>query len=301
MKLFKTSLLVLAATLAFTLFAGAKNVVKASTPLVSSVYDFITTDNGMQGLWATDYFHSTVTITFSNNEREGCYDVVRTDGGTFTSLDGAKSPGGAEGTLIGNGTTGTVSGGITMTICGSLRPSPLPNDTPEDLRDREFASYSEKYFHRYFSEIISESWGNWGWTFTTCNNGTWTDNDRTETAYNQDGPNEIMGDIKGDFVPCVKPTPAPTPTPLSCSGTQHLNADSSRCVDYEFGGPPQGGNSNSVPKVLGASTTAGKVLGASTMAGTGTASENIYLALMGLGTAVTAFGIKSFKNPSKRA
>jgi len=67
-------------------------------------YNFITTDNGMNGLWATDNFESTVTIT---PDGKGCYNVVRADGGTFVVLPGTRSPGGNGTTLVGDGTTGT--------------------------------------------------------------------------------------------------------------------------------------------------------------------------------------------------
>jgi hypothetical protein len=36
-------------------------------------------------------------------------------------------------------------------------------------------------------------------------------------------------------------------------------------------------------------------LGASTMAGTGSFDENLYMAIMGVGATITAFGAKSFK------
>ena len=270
---------------AFLLFVRSTSSAKAITSIVST-YDFITTDNGMQGLWATDYFHSTVTIT--PEEKEGCYQVVREDGGTFESLPDAKSPGGAEGTLIGNGTTGTISGGITEIICGVLRETPLSNDTPEDLRNGEYSSYEQKYFHRYFSEIASGNITSWGWTFTTCNNGTWVDNERTEALYNSDGPNPTMGDIKGDFIPCA----TPAPTPLSCSGDTHPDAAGKNCVSFQLGGAPQGGNGGG--QVLGASTSP-RVLGAKTMAETGTFTEDLYLAIMTFGGALSLIGLKAFK------
>ncbi len=47
------------------------STVEAVGPKNTTTYDFITTDNGMQGFWATDYFHSKVTITPS--QTEGCY------------------------------------------------------------------------------------------------------------------------------------------------------------------------------------------------------------------------------------
>jgi hypothetical protein len=45
--------------------------------------------------------------------------------------------------------------------------------------------------------------------------------------------------------------------------------------------------------------TGGQVLGASTMAGTGSFEENLYLAIMGIGGTITAFGLKNIKKAFK--
>lgn len=159
-------------------------------------YNFITIDNGMNGKWATDYFDSLVTIT---PDGKGCYDVVRKDGGTFEVLPGAISPGGNGTTLVGDGTKGTVSGGITLNICGTTNPSPkLPN--PDDLSNVS-AGYAEKYFGKFFTNINSFTYGNWEWIFKTCFNGTWTDNAVTEADYVPG--NNAMGDITGTYIPCL--------------------------------------------------------------------------------------------------
>lgn len=205
---------VLSLLIAFLAFFSLGGIAKASTNVTT--YDFITTDNGMQGEWATDNFHSTVTIT---SVGEGCYKVVRDDGGSFTVIDDAMSPGGVDGSLVGNGTKGTISGGVTKIICGDLRETPLSNETPEDLRVGEYSNYDDKYFHRYFSYIESSSWEDWGWTFTTCNNGTWRDNDETEAGY----PSEAMGDITGIYIPCKEKETVNTPltqaSAFTCQGS----------------------------------------------------------------------------------
>ena len=78
---------------------------------------------------------------------------------------------------------------------------------------------------------------------------------------------------------------------LSVPDGMHINATGHECVNFELGGPPQGGNGGG--SVLGASTgTGGQVLGASTMAGTGSFTENLYMAIMGLGGIITAVGFK---------
>lgn len=158
-------------------------------------YSFDTKDNGMpQVLWAVDHFKSTVTITPTG---AGCYDVVRADGGTFDGITNAKSPGGDGTTYVGAGTTGTVTGGITLNICGTLNPN--PDTSWEDVSIGTYANYAEKYYHRFFSSISSYTYGDWGWTFSTCFNGTWIDNEETEAAW----PSAtVMGDIKGTYIPC---------------------------------------------------------------------------------------------------
>ncbi len=285
MKKFLLSLIGLAAILGMFLLASFKTApVKAITP-ITTTYDFITTDNGMQGLWATDYFHSTLVITGVD---EGVWEVVRTDTGTFTSLPGAGSPGGEGGTLIGDGTTGTISGGITVRIYADGLNEWAPQDGPEDLRNAE-GNYFQRYFDRFFNGIESGTIESWGWTYTTCNNGAWVDNNETESIYNEDGPNEEMGDITGEYVPC-RQEPTPEPTPLSCSGDTHPDAAGKNCVSYQFGGPSNNGGAGG--GVLGTST---QVLGASTMAKTGALEQNFYLALMSIGGLFILHAAKSFK------
>lgn len=159
-------------------------------------YNFKTLDNGMNGLWATDYFQSRITITPTTGN---CYNVVRDDGGTFQVIDNAKSPGGDGSTPVGNGTKGNIEGGAALTICGTIINSPDLSD--DDMTTGTYANYAVKYFHRFFSSVSSYDITDWGWTFSTCFNGTWTDNNETETAFASD-PN-AMGDIKGAYIPCL--------------------------------------------------------------------------------------------------
>lgn len=187
---------------------------KAISP-VTTTYDFVTTDNGMQGQWATDNFHSNLSITHLG---EGTWRVVRTDGGTFEVLPGAVSPGGVEGTLVGDGTKGTISGGVTVLIYADELKDWEDQESPEDLRDYE-GGYFEKYFHRFFEDISGGEFESWGWTYTTCNNGTWVDNEDTESAYPE---GTAMGDITGAYVPCAEPLSVPQP--LSQAGAPVCSA-----------------------------------------------------------------------------
>jgi hypothetical protein len=82
---------------------------------------------------------------------------------------------------------------------------------------------------------------------------------------------------------------AATPPPLVCSGTQHLNAGSTQCVDYSVpdSGQPSGGT-----------TSTGQVLGASTLAATGDVNSKVGILLMILGSALTLGSLYAFKKSS---
>lgn len=102
---------------------------------------------------------------------------------------------------------------------------------------------------------------------------------------------------------CPTPSPEPTSTPngdvcANLDGIQtglpegyHFDNDGVNCLKFEYGGPSNGGGS--APQ--------GQVLGASTMAGTGSFTESLYLAIMAMGGALTAKGLKNFKKAFKRA
>ena len=264
---------------------------KAYTPPepITTTYDFITYDNGMQGnQWAVDTFHSTLVIT---EEDEGVWRVVRTDTGTFESLPGAMSPGGEDGTLIGDGTEGTISGGITVLIQADGLAEWGDQEGPEDLTDSE-DGYFVKYFGRFFEDIDSESSEivDWGWTYATCNNGTWVDNEATEDDYPE---GSVMGDITGEYVPCATPT---TDVCANIDGDQtgvpdglHLDASGRNCVAFQLGGPP--------PPPSGGAVLAGQVLGATTLGATGGAEENIFLALFALGSILVGTGVRKLGVP----
>ncbi|KKU10350.1 MAG: hypothetical protein UX13_C0014G0008 [Candidatus Woesebacteria bacterium GW2011_GWB1_45_5] len=106
---------------------------------------------------------------------------------------------------------------------------------------------------------------------------------------------ELLGQYDGGYTEGVCPTPIPSPdptaTPLSCSGTQHANADNSRCVDFDI---PGGGQSG------GGTTSTGQVLGASTLAATGSGSSEAGLLMMILGSAMTLASLYAFKKSSVR-
>ena len=102
--------------------------------------------------------------------------------------------------------------------------------------------------------------------------------------------------------PEASATPEPTVNPdvcLNLDGIQtgvpeglHLGADQTSCVAFSQAGPPQRNDE-------GTSTT-GQVLGASTMAGTGTFTETLYQAIMGLGGLLSFKGFKSLKISKKK-
>jgi hypothetical protein len=88
---------------------------------------------------------------------------------------------------------------------------------------------------------------------------------------------------------------------LTCGADEHVDLSGTKCLKWELGGASSGGTSGGA--VLGASTSVygGQVLGASTMAGTGTFSEGLYLAIMGLGGITSTIGAIGIKKASKKA
>ncbi len=209
--------------------------VKANAPveLVGTyTYDFSTYDNGMNGLWAKDNFHSTVKIYQLPKDNDYDYKVVREDTGTFEVISGAKTPGGDGETVVGDGTKGTIIGGETVYVNGSLKEvtSPVgPKDWTTDERSGDWYDLenlekigSVPYYEPFFnSENARGSFiaDDWGWTYMTCNNGTWIDNAETESAYPE---GDVMGDITGAYVPCAQPVVVSQP--LSQAGAPVCSA-----------------------------------------------------------------------------
>ncbi len=184
-------------------FVGAVRPASANGTLVAD-YHFLTYDNGMpQELWATDDFRSKLYV-----EPQGgsLYKVTFVDGGTFETLS-AKSPGGDGSTTVAAGVKGSISGGEVLMVDGILR-DPFPTNVSRDFRG---ASRPVNYLEPFFSSITSKTYLSWGWTYASCGNGTWVDNDATETLYGSIGPNDLMGDITGSPAACqnqIVPEPA---------------------------------------------------------------------------------------------
>jgi hypothetical protein len=160
-------------------------------------YIWTTYDNGMGGLWATDFFNSQVSIWKLGF---GLYRVVFVDGGTFETLD-ADSPGDPS-LPVAAGITGNISGGVSIIVSGFLRHG-LPSMVgPMDFRSGGgWTNYLSPFF--WFPRVLE--WEQWGWSHNSCGNGTWVDNEETEEAYAEEGPNALMGNISGDPVPCAAP------------------------------------------------------------------------------------------------
>ncbi len=167
-------------------------------------YDFITLDNGMpQDKWAVDSFHSKVTVeSLGGNNYRLTFDD---SGSTFVTL-AAKSPGGDGTTFVAAGINGAITGGEVVVVNGVLK-NPLPSHIGTlDFRNDHTPN---KYFLPFFDSIASVQYVSWGWKYSTCGNGTWTDNDTTETLYGSVGPNATMGDIKGSPAACQNQAAAP--------------------------------------------------------------------------------------------
>ncbi len=218
MKKLILGIIILAAAiiLGVSLFVRPAGAIETPAPAIFETdYSFVTFDNGKQGnKWAIDTFHSHLKFT---RLEWGVWKIERTDTGTFEVLPGAKSPGGVEGTLVGDGTKGTISGAITVIIHGYAKNDVPANSGTDDLREAG-GDYYHKYFGKFFNSISSGTTESWGWTYKTCNNGTWVDTAESEESY-PDG--DIMGDIKGPYVACavpVEPEPVKVENPLTAAG-----------------------------------------------------------------------------------
>lgn len=185
---------VLALLIPTAAFAGSEVFVGTYT------YDWTTYDNGMEGLWATDFFHSQVSIWDLGDDY---YRVVFVDGGTFETLD-ANSPGGNG--HVDAGITGNVYGGVSIIVAGDLEEEIPSHIGPIDYRSGGGWS---NYLSPFFDDFQIVEWESWGWSFVSCGNGTWVDNEETEAIYNSEGPNPVMGDVVGERVACETSTQEP--------------------------------------------------------------------------------------------
>lgn len=180
--------ILLIVTLAFVVSPAAATAIP--TP-ITVTYDFITIDSNTSGTyWAYDTFHSVVQIY---DLGDGVYRLVWTDTGTFVSWAGV-SPSGTG--LVGDNVTGTVIGGQTILVHGALK-SELPSylgfydyGCDHDANCPGYVSWRTLMFNSVDSYVYEQ----WGWTYTTCFNGTWV---------NADTGN--IGDITGDPVACPAP------------------------------------------------------------------------------------------------
>jgi hypothetical protein len=192
--------------LAISVFASQAG---ATTPCVDVLqktvtYDFKTRDNGMNGIWAVDTFHSKVeiysTVCVSSVRSTPKFRVVRTDEGTFETI-AAKSPGGDGTTTVSAGVKGDITGGETTIVSGELLRD-IPGYVYRDWSETERpVPYYEPFFN---SEKPRGEVQEWGWTYKTCNNGTWVDTPESEASY---PGGDIMGDITGNYIPCTQPEP----------------------------------------------------------------------------------------------
>ncbi len=160
------------------------------------IYDFVTYDNGMNGKWGVDHFHSLLTVCQTG---VNTYTVTYNDDGSqFVTLN-AKSPGGNGITTVSAGVQGTIYGGITQTVQGVLKAS-----IPSSVGTIDWRGHTSPipYLSPFFDSYTVTGTLSWGWTYKTCGNGTWVDNDASEAAFGTSGPNSLMGDITGAPAAC---------------------------------------------------------------------------------------------------
>lgn len=182
-------------SLVLTFVLGLTAVRPASAATVIT-YNYVTYDNGMpQQLWATDYMSAKVTYESLGGD---AYKLSFNHNGSTCVTLNAKSPGGNGTTSVQAGVKCNITGGEVVIIHGTPI-NPMPTKVSKDFRNDHTPN---KYFLPFFSAITSVDYQSWGWTYSTCGNGSWTDNDATETLYNQQGPNGLMGDIQGAPAAC---------------------------------------------------------------------------------------------------
>ena len=180
--------------LGLILMIGVASV--SASAVYHSTFAFVTYDNGMNGLWASDHFQSQITI---EELGDNMYRVSRVDGGWFETL-GSASPGGDGSTFAAPGITGAISGGQVVIISSGTLIEPVPAN-PAAIDFRTLPS-PRLYFSPYFGSYRIVEYESWGWEFETCDGRRWTDNDATESEYSAVGPNDAMGDIAGEPAVC---------------------------------------------------------------------------------------------------
>lgn len=158
-------------------------------------------DSGNHGNWANDNFSRHLQIW----KQGSTYCGQITDNGTFTTT-GPNSP--QAGTALSAGITGTFNGGAIFTISGTPKDD-LGDINPPTLDCSVSNCVTDGTLHLLLQNYFTgdgHSYSTWGWTYATCQHGTWTDASTGES-----------GDITNATSTSVCASPTPTPT-KDCDG-----------------------------------------------------------------------------------
>ncbi|HEX8992548.1 MAG TPA: hypothetical protein VF784_12790 [Anaerolineales bacterium] len=122
-------------------------------------------DSSTSGYWAMDTINRIVRVCPTATAGVWSYNTY--DVGQFVSFAG-NSPNGTG--SIGDGITGTIKGGLSLLVTGSLNPNQANNIGTVDLACDHFGSCgSFSTLGAIFSPGYTYSYVDWGWTYTaTC-------------------------------------------------------------------------------------------------------------------------------------
>jgi hypothetical protein len=146
----------------------------ADDPLIEQTTKIISSPDDGCPPWARDTFTRTTTVV--NGATEGTYTVTIVDDGTFTTQDGAKTPGDASLTITGD-VTGHLHGTGYYTVTGTpLTPSQvqaltttLDNSSDACKADVSPEKTTSAWAKRYFGEgATSTGILGWTWTYSTA-------------------------------------------------------------------------------------------------------------------------------------
>lgn len=167
-------------------------------------------DSGLFGDWARDTFTRTTVATDNCN---GTYTLNITDGGHFTTIGGAKSPGAD--TALAPSFTGDLVGGASMKVVSSTEPHAPTGGTDGSVSTSDWAKLM--FDGEFTVEILD-----WSWTYTYCGE-TWVNaakgNIGNVTGMPCASPPKIILHVKG--IDCIKKIPASAALSVKVQGVPH--------------------------------------------------------------------------------
>lgn len=198
-----------AAALAVGVQWGSASAAPTTETAVTHVYN--DPDSGGGGVWATDAFNRTLTVTENASQPTPgvlYYTATVSDTGTFVTHAGADTPNqSVAGEKISHTVTGTFTGGMSYTlsapsgdVLGAVLPANLNDNNVAPVAPYNTSDWPAQAFAAPGSVSVAD--GNWGWTYTSKFGETWTD---SNAPGNNDGDAVADGNITGLVVKPAKP------------------------------------------------------------------------------------------------